>query len=148
MPIYRLIKNGVVVNTIVATPEVIEQIENQYDSVEEVIQPPPPPPPGPEPITRVSPIEFKLLFLSPERIALRNSTDPVIQDFYDIVDDPRLTFVDLTIPATTDALLYLQSQGIISDRRRLQILNAENPTPDTVSSNTSNSSSNTANTGP
>jgi len=138
MAIYKLIKNGVVVNTIVADPQYLPEYQSQYDSVEEVIQTTVPVTTT-ERVTRVSPVEFKLLFLSSERIALRNSTDPVIQDFYDIVDDPRLTFVDLTIPATTDALLYLQSQGVISDRRRLQILNAENPTPDTVA-NTSNNS--------
>src|SRR5574343_1577031 len=47
----------------------------------------------------VSPPEFKLLFTSNERVAIKaaRSTDPVIADFMDIVEDPRLTTVNLAL---------------------------------------------------
>jgi hypothetical protein len=46
---------------------------------------------------KVSPVEFKLLFTSPERIAIKQliETDQAIEDFFSIIDDSRLTCVDL-----------------------------------------------------
>lgn len=74
--------------------------------------------------TTVSPVEFKLLFTSAERIAIKTArdADPVIDDFFDIVDDPRLTYVDLGLQSTKDALAYLASQNLITEARRDEIL--------------------------
>lgn len=89
---------------------------------------PPAPTPEPEPVPpappKVSPVEFKLLFTSPERIAIKaeRATDPVIDDFFDIVDDPRLTFVDLGLQSTQDALAYLEAKGLIAPGRAAEIL--------------------------
>lgn len=84
----------------------------------------------PEPITpeptyrKVSPVEFKLLFTSQERVAIREAraSDAVIDDFYDIVEDSRLTHVDLGLKSTQDALDYMVSKGLISDERKAEIL--------------------------
>ena len=84
----------------------------------------------PEPVTpepnypKVSPVEFKMLFTSPERVAIREAraSDAVIDDFYDIVEDPRLTHVDLGLKSTQDALDYMVSKGLISDERKTEIL--------------------------
>lgn len=78
----------------------------------------------PEASIKVSPVEFKLLFSAAERVAIKTArqTDPVIDDFYDIVEDPRLTHVDLGLPSTQDALAYLESKGLIATERRIQIL--------------------------
>lgn len=72
----------------------------------------------------VSPIEFKLLFTAQERVAIKaaRATDPVIDDFYDVVEDPRLTFVDLGLQSTRDAIGYLAAQGLIGAERVEQIL--------------------------
>lgn len=60
----------------------------------------------------VSPVDFKLLFTSPERVAAKSlrTTDPVIEDFYEIIDDPRLTKVDFTKQSVRDAIKYLLDQ--------------------------------------
>ena len=84
-----------------------------------------PEPVAPEPnYPKVSPVEFKLLFTSQERVAIREarSSDAVIDDFYDIVEDSRLTHVDLGLKSTQDALDYMVSKGLISDERKVEIL--------------------------
>lgn len=73
---------------------------------------------------KVSPVEFKLLFTPQERVAIKaaRATDVAIDDFFDIVEDPRLTFVDLGLQSTQDALSYLVQQGLLTVERRQQIL--------------------------
>jgi len=78
--------------------------------------------PIPDPIIPpkiVSPVEFKLLFTSPERIAIKaaRATDPVIDDFYDLLDDPRLSGVNLSLQSTQDAVGYMAMQGLIEPTR-------------------------------
>jgi hypothetical protein len=90
---------------------------------------------GPEPVftapapaapvpPKVSPLEYKLLFTSAERIAIAaaKATDPVLQDLYSILDDPRLTFVDLGLQSTSDALDYLTGINLIAAGRKAEIL--------------------------
>lgn len=74
-----------------------------------------------EPV-KVSPVEFKLLFTAPERVAIKASADPIVQDFFEIVNDPRLTFVDLGLQSTHDALAYLEGIGLIAEGRAAVIL--------------------------
>lgn len=73
---------------------------------------------------KVSPIEFKLLFTLQERLAINKvrDTDPVLDDFFGLIDDPRLTFVDLGLQSTRDAIGYLAEQGLIGAERVAQIL--------------------------
>jgi len=80
------------------------------------VEPPAPVPP------KVSPVEFKLLFTAPERVAIKASTDPIVQDFFSIVEDTRLTHVDLGLQSTQDALSYLEAQGLIAAGRKDEIL--------------------------
>lgn len=88
--------------------------------------PTPLPDPEPQAATRpiVSPIEFKLLFTSAERIAIQTAraTDPIIDDFYDILDDPRLTEVNLGLTSTQNGVGYLAMQGLIAPERVAEIL--------------------------
>lgn len=86
--------------------------------------PTPEPTPAPTESPKVSPVEFKLLFAPAERVAIKaaRATDPVIDDFYDIVEDPRLTHVDLGLQSTKDALSYMVAQGLLTEERRLEIL--------------------------
>lgn len=73
---------------------------------------------------KVSPVEFKLLFTAPERVAIKTarSSDPVLDDFFDIIEDPRLTHIDLGLQSTRDAIGYLAEQGLIGAERVEQIL--------------------------
>lgn len=80
-----------------------------------------PPPPAPEPAVapKVSPVEFMLLFTAAERVAIKaaRATNPVIDDFLDIVDDTRLTHVDLGLTSTQEAVGYLALEGLIAEAR-------------------------------
>lgn len=73
---------------------------------------------------QVSPVQFKLLFTPAERVAIQAArvSDPVIEDFMAIVEDPRLTHVDLGLKSTREALAYLSAQGLIAEERVQAIL--------------------------
>lgn len=83
----------------------------------------PTPTPAPE-AKKVSPVEFKLLFSAPERVAIKaaRASDPILEDFYEIVEDPRLTHVDLGLASTQAAIGYLQSKGLLTAERAAQVL--------------------------
>ncbi len=70
----------------------------------------PPPPAAPVP-PKVTPPQFKLLLTSAERVALRLAraagTNHVLEDFFDLIDDPRLTEVDLNLESNQNAVEYL-----------------------------------------
>lgn len=71
---------------------------------------------------KVSPVEFKLLFTAQERVAIKTSADAIVQDFFELVNDPRLTHVDLALQSTQAALAYLTALGILADGRAAQII--------------------------
>jgi len=75
-------------------------------------------------LPKVSPVEFKLLFTSAERVAIREArkTDPILDDFYDIVEDPRLTIVDFSLASVQGALDYLTITNLIAENRKAEIL--------------------------
>lgn len=87
--------------------------------------------PAPEPVVsepvapvppKVSPVEFKLLFTAQERVAIKTSNDATVQDFFELVNDPRLTHVNLALQSTQDALAYLTAIGILDAGRYEQII--------------------------
>lgn len=73
---------------------------------------------------KISPVQFKLLFAPAERVAMgaAQATDPVLQDFFGIVNDPRLTFVDLGLQSTKDAVAYLVGKKLITQARADEVL--------------------------
>ena len=78
---------------------------------------------APESLTP-TPVQFMLMFAPAERVAMKaaRATDPVLDDFFDIVDDPRLTYVDLGLQSTKDAVAYLVSKSLITEARAVEIL--------------------------
>lgn len=56
-----------------------------------------------------TPPEFLLLLTLQERLAIRAAgpTDLIIEDVLRMLDDPRVTFIDLTNPSVIEALNYL-----------------------------------------
>lgn len=74
---------------------------------------------------KVDVITYKLLFTSAERIATRTSTDPVIQDLQDLMNDPRTQNVDLALKSVQDALDYMTYIGILAPGRKAEILTGQ-----------------------
>jgi hypothetical protein len=70
----------------------------------------------------LSPIEFKLRFTAPERVAIYQSTDLMVKDFVSLLDDTRLQSIDLTLKSTIDAVDYLVSIGLVDSIRKDEIL--------------------------
>lgn len=89
--------------------------------------PVPPEPPAPEPVKppKVTVIEYKMLFTSAERIAVKNSIDPVIVDLQELMNDPRTVNVDLSLQSISDALDYMTALGLIAVGRKAEILTGE-----------------------
>ena len=80
-------------------------------------------------VTQVSPVEFKLLFTATERIAMRTAraSDPILEDFFDIAEDPRLTHVDLTLASTQQAIGYMVALGLLTTERGSSVLAGVKP---------------------
>lgn len=100
----------------------------QGDTFEDgVLTPKPiPAPVAVEPVAPVPPkvsvIEYKMLFTSAERIAVKASVDPIIIDLQELMNDPRTTTVDLSLQSISDALDYMTAVGLIAAGRKAQIL--------------------------
>jgi len=72
----------------------------------------------------VDPITFKLLFTSAERIAAKalRATDPLIDDFWSILDDPRTRSVDMRIPSIQAVIEHTLDAIDAAPERKDQIL--------------------------
>lgn len=79
---------------------------------------------------KVTPVEFKLLFTGTERVAIKKSTDPLVQDFFELVENQRIVnaadanrgTIDLGLQSTQEALGYLELKGLIGAGRAVQIM--------------------------
>ena len=81
------------------------------------------PAPAPD-YPRLTPVQFKLLFTGGERLSIKaaRATDPVLEDAFELLDDPRLTEVDLNLQSNRDLIAYLAAQGLIAPERIPDIL--------------------------
>lgn len=79
------------------------------------------------PAPKLSPVEFKLLFTPQERIAIKAArlTDPVLADGYEILEDPRLTQVDLGLGSVRDLINYMVGIDLLTPARRDQVLSGQ-----------------------
>ena len=87
----------------------------------------PAPTPQPEPVPvypKVTPVQFKLLFTSPERVAIKaaRATDPVVDDLWELVEDPRMEYVDFGLKSARDSIEYLATVGLIEPERVGEII--------------------------
>lgn len=119
--------NGFFTHNIVAEFVVIpDQVENGWSLEGEDWTAPAQPAHQEIPATppQVTPVQFKLLFTPAERVAIKaaRSTDAMIDDFYEIVEDPRLTMVDFGLQSTVDGVGYLVSKGLITEERKAEII--------------------------
>lgn len=81
------------------------------------LEPAPPEPP------KLSPVQFKMCFTAQERIAIKalRATNPVIEDAYEVLDDPRLTTVDLSLASNQAMIDYLVSLSVLTAGRAAQV---------------------------
>lgn len=109
MPVYELIKNGEVVNTIVA--DEVESIRNQYDSIKEVVPKPP--------VVAVPTIDANRvrqnLSIS-ERVKWDNNSTANIVTAKIEFTNPRL------VPEATEIINFLVAEGDISQESADKIL--------------------------
>ena len=68
----------------------------------------------------LSRLEFLRRFTAPERVAIRQSTDPYVQDFYHLLDAAAEVRVD--DPDTVAGLAYLAQIGLLTQARADAIL--------------------------
>ncbi len=86
-----------------------------------------PEPVAPEPVVpvppKLTPVQFKMCFTPQERIAIKaaRATDPVLQDAYEILDDLRLTEVDLTLASVQGLIDYLGTLNLLTAERIEQV---------------------------
>jgi len=75
----------------------------------------------------VSPVEFKLLFTAQERVAIKQlrATDELLEDFMSIIEDPRLTHVNLGLSSVIEGVDYLVSVEVISLQRAAAVKTGE-----------------------
>ena len=80
--------------------------------------------PEPEKVyPKVSPLEFKMLFTVQERIAIKEAkaTDEILQDGFEILEDTRLTVVDLGLESTRGFIDYMAALGLFTTERADEI---------------------------
>ncbi len=71
----------------------------------------------------VTPPQFLLLFTSAERVAARakRATDQTLQDFFALIEDPRLEEVDMNLMSVQNGILYmLQTTSLYDPARMLE----------------------------
>lgn len=75
--------------------------------------------------TRVGPVEFKLLFTSAERLKFKElrATDPVLDDFFEIMEDSRLQHIDLSLRSTQNVVAH--SLGLLVTANIIDEANVE-----------------------
>ena len=54
---------------------------------------------------------FKMRFTAAERVKIRTSEDPIVQDFESLIDDPRTLRVNLQLPTVQQGIGYLAGLG-------------------------------------
>lgn len=96
------------------TPGSVQQGESWQIFTAQPVQPP-------VVAKKISPVDFKLMFTSAERVFLsaERATDAVLDDFHGLLDDPRLLSVDLSLQTTAEAVDYilalLVAEGLIAE---------------------------------
>jgi hypothetical protein len=98
-------------DNVVAGWELVNGVWGEVAALEVIVVPP-----------TVSVIEYKMLFTSQERVATKNSADPVIVDLQELMNDPRTTNVDLSLKSISDALDYMTTLNILGAGRKAEIL--------------------------
>lgn len=87
--------------------------------------PPATPAPTAAPLAALKPMQFYLAFSPAERVAIKTSTDPMVQEFWDTYQRAERTNtpIDPQLVSVQEGVAYLRAHGILaSDARVAQIL--------------------------
>jgi len=116
-PLRFTLINGAVVERYTSFEDDLEMV-NHHAELQEAAQEPPA-----VLLPLLTPVEFKLMFTPMERIAIKGkrATDEILDDFMDIIDDPRLVTVDFNLQSTKDAIDYLVSIEVLTAERAVQV---------------------------
>ena len=68
--------------------------------------------------------EFKLLFTAQERIAIKQArnTDSLLQEYYEVLDDPSVISIDLNLQSTKDLVALLITKNLLTQQRANEVL--------------------------
>ncbi len=68
---------------------------------------------------KISVTEFKMRLKPKERVAIKESTDPLVTDFLDLIEDSRVTVVNMNLSSVEESIEYvvnyLSEQGIVDN---------------------------------
>ena len=111
--------------------EVEDSVEDSAELVDGVWVNPVTPEPDPDYVApepekvypKLTPLEYKMLFTVQERIAIKEAkvTDEILQDGFEILEDPRLTVVDLGLASNQDFIDYMVTLGLVTTERADEI---------------------------
>lgn len=118
--------------TFVPVPDAVERGWIHDPQADSWSAPADPGPQGPSYRTEVSRPEFKMLFTGAERIAIAaaragGETAPeklrkaVLDDFFDIIEDPALESIRLGHPTVQEGFAYLVSESLLTADRMAEI---------------------------
>jgi hypothetical protein len=77
-------------------------------------------PETPQPVRVITHLKFLERFTQAERTAIRQSTDPVVDDFMFMME--KAQNIDLDYPDTVQGMNYLEAQGLIAPGRAAEVL--------------------------
>lgn len=112
-------ENGDRVNRIVATAEYVEAVHSGRHTfigeAEETLS---------MTTARIDTPLFLMRFTPAERIAIRTAakTEPLVEDWYMLVNDPRLAYVEIGDPNLTAAMNMLVQMNLLTQARADEIL--------------------------
>ena len=111
--------------------EVEDSVEDSAELVDGVWVNPVTPEPDPDYVApepekvypKLTPLEYKMLFTVQERIAIKEAkvTDEILQDGFEILEDPRLTVVDLGLASNHGFIDYMVTLGLVTTERADEI---------------------------
>lgn len=100
-------------------------------------RPAPPPPPPPAPLPKLTPMTFYLAFTPAERIAIKNSSDAQVKEFWDTYQRAQdtNTMIDPNVKSVPEGLAYLATPttatppgpGILASTDRINQILAGTP---------------------
>lgn len=74
--------------------------------------------------TVVTIAQFKQLFTAQERLSIKQArlTDPLLEEYYSVLEDPGLATIDLNLQSTKDLVALLVTKNLLTQERASEVL--------------------------